>query len=56
MAVLNSDTAIKYAKDLTETSIEHELIVATNDPVQTAKNVYAFYKTLYENLSGKTVE
>lgn len=56
MAILNNEAAIKYAKDLTETSIEHNLITATNDPVQTANNVYAFYKTLCENLSGKTVD
>lgn len=56
MAILNNEAAIKYAKDLTTTSIEHNLITATDDAVTTANNVYEFYKTLYEKLSGRTVE
>ena len=56
MAMLNSENALKYAKELTETSIEHNLITTTDDPTKTANDVFTFYKTLYEKLSGKTVE
>lgn len=56
MAILNNESAIEYAKELTTVSIEHNLIASSTDPVKTANAVYAFYKTLYENLSGKTVD
>lgn len=56
MAMLSNDAALKYAKELTTTSIEHNLITATNDAATTANNVYEFYKTLYEKLSGRTAE
>ncbi len=56
MAMLNNEAALKYAKELTVTSIEHNLIAANENAAVTANNVYEFYKTLYEKLSGKTVE
>ncbi len=56
MAILNPEAAIKHAKELTTTAIEHNLITATDNPVATANAVYEFYKTLFEKLSGKTVE
>lgn len=56
MAILNTEAAIKHAKELTTTSIEHNLITASDDPVKTANDVYTFYKTLFEKLSGKTTE
>lgn len=56
MAILNTEAAVKYAKELTTTSIEHDLITASDDPVKTANDVYTFYKTLFEKLSGKTAE
>lgn len=56
MAILNPEAAIESAKQLTTTSIEHDLITASEDPVKTANDVYTFYKTLFEKLSGKTAE
>lgn len=56
MAIVNHEAAIKLAKDLTTTAIEHNLIVATNNASQTADNVYEFYKTLYTHLSGRKIE
>ncbi len=56
MAILNNEAAIKFAKELTENSIEHGLIAAGNDPTKTANDIFTLYKTLYEKLSGKTAE
>ena len=56
MAILNNEAAIKYAKELTTTAMENNLISASNDPTETAKDVYEFYQTLYESFSGKTVD
>lgn len=56
MAILNSEAAIRHAKELTITSIEHDLITASEDPVKTANDVYTFYKTLFDKLSGETAE
>lgn len=56
MAILNSEAAIKYAKDLTTTAIEQHMIVASNNASETAENIYECYKTLYEKLSGKKVD
>ena len=56
MAILNTETAIKHAKELTTTAMERDLITASDDPVKTAYDVYTFYNTLFEKLSGKTAE
>ena len=54
MAMLNDESALKIAKELTTNAIENNMIAATNDATKTAENVYEFYKTLYEKFTGKT--
>lgn len=56
MAMLNNESALKFAKELTTTAIENKMIAADRDAKSTAENVFEFYKTLYEKLSGKTAE
>lgn len=46
MALVNQETALKMAKDLTIVAIEHSMIKADTDPVVTAENIATFYKTL----------
>ncbi len=52
MALLNNEAALHRAKELTTTAMEHNMIPTGNTPSKTAENVYEFFKTLYENLSG----
>lgn len=54
MAILNNEASLRFAKELTTTAIEHNMIPATNNASETASNVYEFFKTLYEKFSDKT--
>lgn len=56
MAMLSNKAALKFAKELTTTSIENNMIEADRDAKVSAENVFEFYKTLYEKFSGKTTE
>lgn len=55
MAILSPEAAIKYAKELTITALEHDMISASDNACETAENIYKCYKTLYEKLSGKNI-
>lgn len=56
MAMLNNEAALKIAKEFTITAMEHDLIAGNADASTAADNVFVFYKTLYEKLSGKKSE
>lgn len=54
MAIVNNETAIIFAKELTTTAMEQKMISISSNPTETAEFVFEFYKTLYEKFSGKT--
>jgi len=53
--VLNSTTAISYAKELTICAIENQLLQAKVDdtPEEVAKKVLAYFNTVADSLAGK---
>ena len=56
MPKLNKEAALKIAKELTTVALENKMIIADNDASATAENVYEFFKTLFEKLSGDTAD
>ena len=52
MAILNLSGFIATAHDLTLCALEHGLIPAGSDSKTAAENVFKFYETLYNKLSG----
>lgn len=54
MALLNNEAALKIAKELTITAMEHSMIKANVDPSITAENVFNFYKSLVEKFRETT--
>ena len=56
MSMLNDEAALKFAKEFTITAMEHSIIAGNVDPSKAADNVYIFYKTLFEKLSGSKDE
>ena len=48
---LRTEPAIVQAKELTTTAIQHGLIPTSKDPEETARFVYAFYSTLFKELT-----
>jgi len=55
MIKINPEVYLKIAKELTTVALENKMIIADNDASVTAENVYEFYKTLFEKLSGETI-
>lgn len=56
MAILNNEAAAEYAKELTITAMEHNMIAASTDPAKTGENIFKCFKTLYEKFADAKAE
>lgn len=54
MAILNNEAAIKYAKELTETAMNNNMIESSSDADITAQFVFEFFETLYNSFTAKS--
>ena len=53
MALMNSEAALKVAKEFTTTALEHSFIKSDPDPKQAAANLATFYRSLVEELRNE---
>lgn len=51
---LTYSNAVSIAKEMTITAMEHSMIRATNDPVETAKHVTDFFNHIADTLYDDT--
>lgn len=49
MEPFNIESALSTSKELTEIAMQNHMIKEGTTPNQSAQNVYAFYKTLYDH-------
>lgn len=51
MGELNSISVVNFAKEFTLTAMQNNMITASSDPKDTAKNVVDFYQTIVNSIN-----